>query len=195
MGEPIYEHYRRLIRDKAALVYYSLTPPGYFDVDDMEQEGYFIFLNAVKTHDASKGLPFGKYLWMKLHFGFKDYFRKTDYLSRSLSPHREEPMYKRPLPLDQLLEMEREWGLPEALKIWDDSEPFEEWDILERFWASFLEQLPYNHRVAFNVWRHTNSQVQAARASGLSEGRISQLMKQLDKAAIAWGEDLRKANG
>lgn len=192
MGEYAYEDYRSMIHSKAALTYFSLIPQGDFGVEDLEQEGYFIFLNAARTYDRQKGkLQFAHYLWMKLHFGFKDYFRKLDYLPRGLSSRRAEPLYSHPARLESVLELENEWGLPRSLKHHDDIEKIDEHDVVERFWASFLEELPYHHRVAFNTWRHTGSQVRAAEAANISEGRMSQLMKKLDQAAIDYGKALR----
>lgn len=196
MGEHRYEDYRSLIQSKAALVYHSLIPQGNFDEEDMEQEGYFIFLNAVRTYDPTKGKgKFEHYLWMKLHYGFKDFFRKHDYLPREFSKRRGEPLYRHPFPLEKVLEFELEWGLPQSLRHHDDHTEFEELDIVNHFWDEFIAGLPYHHRIAFNTWRMTGSQKQAADWSGLTDGRISQLMKKLDEAAIAYGERLRKADG
>lgn len=194
MGEYNFEDYRKLVHAKSALVYYSLIPQGDFNVEDMEQEAYFIFLNAVRTFDPSEGqTKFEHYLWSKLHWGFKDYFRKLDYLPRGLGQYRTtHPQYMHAARLESVLDTEEEWGLPESLKVWDDHTEFEELDIVERFWDEFLEQLPYNHRVAFNVWRQTGHQEKAAQAAGLTGGRMSQLMKKLDAAAKAYGERLRK---
>lgn len=194
MGEYNFEDYRPLVHAKSALVYYSLIPQGDFDVDDMEQEGYFIFLNAVRTFKPSKGITkFEHYLWLKLHYGFKDYFRRVDYLPRSLGQLRTtHPIYMNAARLETVLEHEEEWGLPQSLKVWDDHTEFEERDILDRFWNEFLDTLPENHRVAFIAWRETGHQAKAADAAGLTGGRMSQLMKKLDAAAKAYGERLRK---
>lgn len=43
---------------------YINTTAAYLDTDDFVQEGMFGFLNAVRTYDASKGVPFEAYAFV-----------------------------------------------------------------------------------------------------------------------------------
>lgn len=188
MGEHTYEDHARFISWYTYMTYRKLTNPG-FDKEDLMQEAYLIFLNAVETYNPERGKKkFLDYLQMKLNFGFKDFFRRQDHLPQTLSHRRTEPRFSRPISLESYLEIVEYGSTPTAFHTHDDLDAVDERIALDDFWTIYIAGLPHHHRVAFAVWRETGSQAEAARAAGVTPGRVCQLVKQMEQAARHYGK-------
>lgn len=159
------------------------------DIDDLYQEGCVAVLEAHKTYDASRGASLKTWAIFKAEMRMLDFLREMDHLSRG---HRKslkeagvelENQPQQPSSLDEL-EAHR-WLAAE----YDDYDEvlnrlvLAEFEIYARAQDWWRGHLPVVFELKMAGW----SQVAISKVCGVTESRITQLVRKLHQEAEKWG--------
>jgi RNA polymerase sigma factor (sigma-70 family) len=160
-------------------------------VDDLHQEGCVAALEASSSWDSSRGASPKTWALYKAEKRMLDYLRENDHLSRA---HRialkkagtaPEDQPKQPYSLEateahRWLEAEADDydGVLDRLVVAE----FEMWARTQHWWRGHMPTI-------YQMWMEGFSQVAISKVIGVTESRITQILRVLRNKAEEWGRD------